>query len=205
MAFLERLSQAQPGSQNARAPLVPRKPEVPGAPPKPAMPADKAVPPAAAKGPIGRPPLPTPSFPGGAGRDLPVTGTATPAAPSSPAPRPTAQGAPGQKRPGAQEQLQGPTETNPAASLVHSFDRVPNMSELLDVPEGVTIQTPYGTMDRSGKLTLSPEGEVKYKEAMVKRRKAFGPHPFAGDAAAPPAPARLGGRMFNPFSGQWVD
>lgn len=93
----------------------------------------------------------------------------------------------------------------PTDQLIQSFDRVPTSSEILDVPEGVKIMTPYGEVGRDGKLSLSPEGELKFKEAMVNRRKQFGPHPFAGDANAPAAPARLGGRMFNPFSGQWVD
>jgi hypothetical protein len=96
-------------------------------------------------------------------------------------------------------------EQRAALGLVQSFDRVPTPAELAEVPEGVEVQTPYGAVARDGKLTLSPDGEVKYKEAMVKRRKQYGPHPFAGDPNAPPAPARLGGRMFNPFSGQWVD
>jgi hypothetical protein len=78
-------------------------------------------------------------------------------------------------------------------------------NELLDVPEGVRVVTPYGEQGRDGSLNLNPEGEMKYKEAIVSRRKQFGPHPFAGDPNAPPAPARLGGRMFNAFSGQWVE
>ena len=90
------------------------------------------------------------------------------------------------------------------SSLYQDFDRVPSMAELQDVPPGVKIRTPYGEVGRDGSLSLSPEGEVKYKEAVVARRKQFGPHPFADDPNAPPTPARLGRHMFNPFSGQWI-
>lgn len=203
MAYLEQLAARQPG--------MPRSPEVPGAPPTASRPSP-ANPPAVAGAPVGRPPLPPPSFPGGAGRALPVAPTAAAATPSptqpGPAPGLQRQAAPtkppmppGQKAPGA------PAEAAPAlpAPLVQQFDHVPSLGELVDVPEGAQISTPFGTMDRSGKLTLSPEGEMKYKEAIVARRKKFGAHPFAADPNSPPPEVRLGGRMFNPFSASWVD
>jgi hypothetical protein len=83
------------------------------------------------------------------------------------------------------------------------FDRVPTLQEIANVPQGTGIQTPYGTMERDGRLNLSPEGEIKYKQALVQRRKQFGPHPFAADPNAPKPDVRLNGRFFNPFSGLW--
>jgi hypothetical protein len=84
-----------------------------------------------------------------------------------------------------------------------SFDRYPSKYDISQVPEGTNIMTPYGPMDRSGNIQFTPEGEVKYKEAVVKRRKDFGPHPWAGDPNAPQPPARMGGWMLNPFTGAW--
>jgi hypothetical protein len=82
---------------------------------------------------------------------------------------------------------------------------MPSQYEISQVPEGLQMMTPYGEISRDGKLSLSPEGEMKYKEAKVQRLKKFGPHPFADDPNAPSPEARLGGRMFNPFSGMWLE
>lgn len=85
------------------------------------------------------------------------------------------------------------------------LDRVPSPAELVSYPPDVEVVTPYGTMNRDGSLKLSPEGEAKYKEAVIARRKKMGPHPFAGDPNSPQMDVRLGGRMFNPFLNQWVE
>lgn len=88
---------------------------------------------------------------------------------------------------------------------VFQMDRVPDASELATLPEGMQIQTPYGTVDRaSGKLSLSPEGKVKYQEAVVQARKKLGPTPFGDIPNAPPMPVRLGRYNVNPFTGQLV-
>lgn len=71
------------------------------------------------------------------------------------------------------------------------------------MPQGVQIQTPYGTVDQSGKLTLSPDGAVKYQQAVIQKRNEFGVHPFANDPSAPPPPIKLGKPFINPFTGKW--
>lgn len=91
------------------------------------------------------------------------------------------------------------------APLQQMFDRVPSPAEMAGLEPGVEIVTPYGTMSQDGSLNLSPEGEAKYKEAKVQRRKKLGPHPFAADPNSPQIDVRLGGRMFNPFTGRWVE
>lgn len=84
------------------------------------------------------------------------------------------------------------------------MDRVPTPAEMASMDPSVEVVTPYGTMNQDGSIKLSPEGEMKYKEAVVARRKKLGPHPFAADPNAPAMEVRLGGRMFNPFTGRWV-
>ena len=96
-----------------------------------------------------------------------------------------------------------PTATTTPPALTQSFDRYPSKFDISQVPEGVNVMTPYGPMDRSGNIQFTPDGEVKYREAVVQRRKDFGPHPWAGDPNAPKPPARMGGWMINPFTGQW--
>jgi hypothetical protein len=50
--------------------------------------------------------------------------------------------------------------------------------------------------------TLSPEGQQKYKEAVVAKRKALGPVPkFAQMPGAPELPVELGKSAFNPWTG----
>lgn len=204
MAFLENLSARQPGQ--------PRQPEVPGAAPRPSVPNTSVTPPAAAtSGPIGRPPSNQPPFAGRASASLPLSQAAGPAAPSMP----SAAGTSPQKPSMPQQQAVAPTPgvaptpppqpqigtPGPAPTL--QLDRVPSRSELMGMPPGTQVQTPYGTMDSTGKLNLSPEGQAKYKEAVVQRRKAFGPHPFANMPGAPEMPINLGKPAFNPFSGRW--
>ncbi len=208
MAFLEAASARQPG--------MPQAPEVSGATPRPSTPHATVTPPAAAtSGPNGRPPSVQPPFSGRASASLPLSQAAGPAAPSMPSASggsstgpqkpqmpsapvaPTAGVTPVQPQP-QQAQI---GQANPGPQL--HLDRVPSRSELMGLPPGTTVQTPYGTMGGDGKLTLSPEGQEKYKEAIVQRRKSFGAHPFAGMPGAPEYPIELGKPAFNLFSGQW--
>jgi len=85
------------------------------------------------------------------------------------------------------------------------LDHVPSRSELLDLPQGVQFQTPYGSVDENGNLTPNPEGDAKYREALVERQRKFGPHPWAGDPNAPPPPVALGKPAFNPITGRWLE
>jgi hypothetical protein len=183
----------------------PRAPKAPGAPPTPSMPNNKVVSPAPASAPIGRPSNPpTPPPMGGApGAALPVNGsTPRPSMPSSaPTPRPQAPPNSG---------IQAPPVAAPAgqpmgASPVIQMERIPSAAERATIPPGVQVQTPYGMMDSDGNITPSPEGAVKYQEAVVARQRQFGPHPFAGDPNAPKPPIALGKRSFNPFTGSWVE
>jgi len=182
-----------------RRPGMPKGPEVPGGSPQASRPASVVNPPAPASGPVGRPSLPPPAFPGRT-RELPSVRPAGPAASSAPRPSPGAS-APNQAQRFSGAQLPGGA---PAGAMRKTFDRVPSSADLTDIPEGVEVETPYGIMDREGNHKFTPEGEVRYKQDMVRRTKEYGPHPFAGDPNAPKPPARLGRVMFNPFSGQWV-
>ena len=179
---------------------VPKSPAVPGGPPRPSMPAPVKNPPAVATGPVGRPSSPVPPFAGGAGPALPTSPQAARPAtrPSTPAPSPTA------PQPATAPAPSQPTTMPGAASLAVNYNKVPSKYELGQVPEGTNVNTPYGPIDRAGNISFTPEGEVKYKEAVVQRRKQFGPHPWAGDPNAPQPPARMGGWMLNPFTGQWA-
>ncbi len=179
----------------------PREPRAPGLPPTPSVPNNRVVSPApATSGPIGRPPAP-PS----AGPALPLAGAATPrpAMPqqSQPTPRPQAPAnmatAPMAPTPTGQPSM--------GSTPVFSMERVPTAAERAELPQGVQIQTPFGMVDNQGNLTPSPEGAAKYQEAVVAKRRKFGPHPFAGDAGAPQPPVELGRRSINPFTGQWLE
>lgn len=214
MAFFDSLAAKLPAGGS------PRQPEVAGAPPTPSAPRT-TTPPAVNAGPAGRPPRPSPSFPGGLGAPLPVA--ASPAAPVTPTPQPsretlrpgqrpapvapaTAPASPGETKPPAPA---GPTAAMPGASSATGYsiqlDRVPSRSELMDLPEGVTVQTPYGSVDREGNLNLSPEGKMAYQEQVQRQRQRFGPHPLANIPGVQPVPIQLGKPMFNVWTGQWQD
>lgn len=83
--------------------------------------------------------------------------------------------------------------------MTFSMDHVPTPAELVNLPPGASFQTPYGTVGPDGKLVPSPEGQQRYQQAIVERRKKFGNHPFLSDPNAPQPPVALGKRSFNPF------
>ena len=85
------------------------------------------------------------------------------------------------------------------------MDRVPTSYELASLPPGTTVTTPYGSIGADGKLVPNAQTQARYQQAIVQRRKQFGPHPFANDPNAPPAPVELGKPSFNPFTGQWME
>jgi len=87
--------------------------------------------------------------------------------------------------------------------------RVPAPGEAATLPAGAQVQTPVGTFTRdttgSGSVALSPEGQQKYKESVVKLRKKMGPTPKAMTLpGAPELPAEPGKHNFNPWSGQFT-
>ena len=221
-------------SQRQSVAPAPRAPEVPGAAPMPSVPRTSVNPPAAARAPVGRPPGPSsPPALGAAGAPLPLAGNtgasssasatprastpvtgggAPPVVPPAPAPAPAPAGslptpstptpttAPG--TPAGSSQLTGGAAGGYSVDLQH----VPSASEILDLPQGVAINTPFGTIDRAtGSLMLSPQGQQAYTQAVQKKRVEFGPHPFAGDPTAEPIPVTLGKPMYNPFTNKWVD
>lgn len=69
------------------------------------------------------------------------------------------------------------------------------------------VQTPYGTARQdpetgASKLTLSPEGQQKYKEAKAALRKKLGDLPASlSMPGMPEFPVELGQYNYNPFSG----
>jgi len=199
MAYFDRLVSRDVGQ--------PKAPAVPGGPPRPSLPAQVKNPPGVATAPVGRPSSGPPAFGGAAGTRLPsVQPPAAPAVPTTPGPA----ARPAMPRPAAPAAAPAASPTTPpaalpgAGSMAVNFDRVPSAYEISQAPEGTAINTPYGPIDRSGNIQFTPEGEQKYKEAVVSRRKDFGPHPWAADPAAPPPPARMGGSMINPFTGVWT-
>lgn len=89
------------------------------------------------------------------------------------------------------------------AQPVMMLNRLPSRSEFVGFPPGVTVRTPYGDLDHEGNLAMSAEFEQKQKEAMVRARQKFGPHPWAGMAGAPEMEMKLGASYFNPFTGKF--
>jgi hypothetical protein len=84
------------------------------------------------------------------------------------------------------------------------MDRVPTRGELSQLPPGVQVATPYGTVGSDGQLQLSPEGRVLHQQALQKKLQEWGPSPFAGDPNAPKPNIRLGKPAVNPFTGRWT-
>lgn len=83
------------------------------------------------------------------------------------------------------------------------LNRIPSRADLLDLPPGITVRTPYGDLDQDGNIAVTPEYEQKHKEAIARARMKFGPHPWAGMAGAPEMEMKLGGGFFNPFTNQF--
>lgn len=186
----------------------PQAPKVSGGAPQPSKPNTTVNPPAAASGPVGRPSSPAPPFAGSAGPALPASTpqAARPAAtPSSGAGTPAT---PAPSQPATPQPATGPGQPAQPTSIGPSFqlqlDHVPSRAELAEVPPGVKVTTPYGEVDATGKLTLSEQGKVQYQQAMLKKQKEYGFHPFAGDPNAPPPPVKLGRPSFNPFTWRWT-
>lgn len=199
---------ARNGGGNGSPTGAPNQPKVPGGGPTPSTPPSFVNPTGVANGPVGRPPLPA----GGTGSALPITPGAAAGQPAQaqgqsrqstqrpPQPggtaAPTPPNMPGGTGPGIQ------TSTT-ATPLVMALDHVPDAAERAGMMPGTQIQTPYGSVDSQGNLIPSPEGAQKYQQAVVTARRSFGPHPWADDPQAPPAPVKLGRKNFNPFLGTW--
>jgi len=75
---------------------------------------------------------------------------------------------------------------------------------MLGMPPGTRAMTPYGEVGPDGNVTPTPEMQQQYQQAVVSRRREFGPTPFASDPSAPQPPVRLGRPSINPFTGQWL-
>ena len=68
----------------------------------------------------------------------------------------------------------------------------------------MTASTGTATAGQSD-VQLSPEGQQKYREAVVAVRKRLGPVPkFAQMPGAPEMPVELGGHNYNPWSGTFI-
>ena len=86
------------------------------------------------------------------------------------------------------------------ARPVMMLNRLPKPGEMAGLPPGLQVRTPYGDLDEEGNLVKSPEYEQKQKEAIVRARQRFGPHPWNGMAGAPEPNVELGRSYFNPFT-----
>jgi hypothetical protein len=89
------------------------------------------------------------------------------------------------------------------ATPVLLMNRLPGPGEMAGLPPGVQVRTPYGDLDQDGNIVKSPEYEQKQKEAIVRARQKFGPHPWNGMAGAPEPSIELGKGYFNPFTNQF--
>lgn len=123
-------------------------------------------------------------------------------APGMPLPPPAVEPSKPQGREASKEQaanleLQKNTEQ---AAKVLLLNRMPQPGEMLGLPPGIQIRTPYGDLDPEGNIVKSPEYEQKQKEAIVRARQKFGPHPWNGMAGAPEPKIEIGRSHFNPFT-----
>jgi hypothetical protein len=88
---------------------------------------------------------------------------------------------------------------NPGGQVL-MLNRMPRPGDMIGLPPGITVRTPYGDLDEEGNIKTSPEYEQKHKEAIARARQKFGPTPWAGMAGAPEHQMELGKSFFNPFT-----
>ena len=116
-------------------------------------------------------------------------------APGRPVPTPTPP--PIQPQPTAPRRDPGRAPVDPAAPR-----RDPGRE-----PQPITPPLGVPGVDAYGQPTtvLSPEGQAQYQQAIVQKRRAFGPMPkvFATLPGLPPPPVELGKPHYNPFTGRW--
>lgn len=68
------------------------------------------------------------------------------------------------------------------------------------------IAPPLGAPRPDGSLALTPEGDMRYRQAVVAGRDALGPIPRVfKHASLPELPYELGQRNWNPFTSAWSD
>jgi hypothetical protein len=114
----------------------------------------------------------------------------------------TAQVSPPQGQENTKEQsanMETQKGTEPGSQVL-LLNRVPDPGEMYGMPPGITIRTPYGDLDQDGNIVKSPEYEQKHKEAIVRARQQFGPHPWNGMSGAPEMDMGVGKSFFNPFT-----
>ena len=168
------------GGAEARPDGAPRMPQVAGAPPSPSQPGIPTTP-SVNEGVNGRPVGPS-------GPPLPME----PQVPEVSSPESSAT----EEEAGTQEDQKNVN----AGPTVLMLNRMPRPGDLLDLPPGITVRTPYGDLDEEGNIKTSPEYEQKHKEAIARSRQKFGPSPWAGMAGAPEIDMKLGSSFFNPFT-----
>lgn len=92
-------------------------------------------------------------------------------------------------------------------SVIGALPRQPSASEL---PAGAAIATPMGTASRDAvtgeqSVALSPEGQQRYREAVVRKREELGPIPgVMRHPSLPEMPVELGKWNYSPFTNRWV-
>lgn len=182
--------------------------------PRPPMPAQPAPPgtlppgnPGAGARPTPQPqppgqPAPTPRPPGGQGLTPPPT---TPPAARPQPPRPPQ---PGQQPPAARPPVRPPQPGQPApAPRPPVRPPQPGQPAAFGGP-GATdgVVSPLGTAtvnpDGSASMALSPEGDMRYRAAVLAGREALGPLPrIFRNPGLPQMPYELGRWNYNPFTG----
>lgn len=120
-----------------------------------------------------------------------------PSNPVAPAPAPPVSTAP---TPATLAPAPGMTPVQPVASPVTA------------TPPDVTAQPPLvqppplGLPRPDGSIALTPEGDMRYRQAVVAGRSALGPVPRVfTHASLPELPYELGQRNWNPFTSTWSD
>lgn len=130
-----------------------------------------------------------PAPPGAA--SAPVGRPATPQAPQPGAPvpaTPTPKAAtPGTKQPAVKPAAGAAPVANPAVPM----------------PLGTPVTSANGG---APDLLISPEGDARYREAVLQGRESLGPIPrIFRHASLPEMPFELGAHNYNPFTGAWSD
>lgn len=93
----------------------------------------------------------------------------------------------------------------PAASLPPVTASVPTAAQPGAAAAGVALP-PIGVPRPDGSLALTPEGDMRYRQAVVAGREALGPVPRVfKHASLPELPYELGQHNWNPFTSSWSD
>lgn len=198
--YLASRAQNMTGGRGAGDPTITGQPT-----PQPSVP-NFPAPPTANTAPNGRPPNtrppePTPAPP----QPIPPTNPITSATGTVPPPPPQAQPVPPppSEAPAPPSPVQGGFRPF-GSTLPLQLMKQPTPAQLLP---GQPVQTPHGVATRTAngdqELTLSPEGQQRYKETVVRKRQELGPMPKVLQTipGLPELPVEPGRWNYSPWTG----